>query len=150
MKRAAVSLRRTHENISAIAFAAGFGDLSTFNRRFQRIFGLSPSAFRSAVVKRLGFAHQTTPRSRQIVVDHLAEAERQVGDDVRRRDDFEHRQLGDRRQRVRMKLKRAGPGPGALQVDILKVVLDQLADARRAVDMRNDFQEIVRRLERGL
>ena len=47
MKRAAVTLRRTHEHISAIAFAAGFGDLSTFNRRFQRIFGLSPSAFRA-------------------------------------------------------------------------------------------------------
>jgi AraC-like DNA-binding protein len=47
MKRAAVSLRRTHENISAIAFAAGFGDLSTFNRRFHRIFGLSPSAYRA-------------------------------------------------------------------------------------------------------
>jgi AraC-like DNA-binding protein len=36
-----------HENISEIAFTAGFGDLSTFNRRFQRIFGLSPSAFRA-------------------------------------------------------------------------------------------------------
>ncbi len=47
MKRAAISLRRMHENISAIAFAAGFGDLSTFNRRFQRIFGLSPGAFRA-------------------------------------------------------------------------------------------------------
>ena len=47
MKRAAVTLRRTHEHISAIAFAAGFGDLSTFNRRFQRIFGLSPGAFRA-------------------------------------------------------------------------------------------------------
>jgi AraC family transcriptional regulator len=47
MKRAAISLRRMHDNISAIAFAAGFGDLSTFNRRFQRIFGLSPGAFRA-------------------------------------------------------------------------------------------------------
>ena len=47
MKHAAISLRRTHENISAIAFAAGFGDLSTFNRRFQRIFGLNPGAFRA-------------------------------------------------------------------------------------------------------
>jgi AraC family transcriptional regulator len=47
MKRAAVSLRRTSDNISAIAFAAGFGDLSTFNRRFQRIFGASPSAYRA-------------------------------------------------------------------------------------------------------
>jgi AraC family transcriptional regulator len=47
MNRAAVRLRRTSENVSAIAFAAGFSDLSTFNRRFQRIFGLSPSAFRA-------------------------------------------------------------------------------------------------------
>jgi len=47
MRRAAVLLRRTSDNVSAIAFAAGFGDLSTFNRRFQRIFGVSPSAFRA-------------------------------------------------------------------------------------------------------
>jgi AraC-like DNA-binding protein len=47
MKRAAVLLRRTRHNVSAIAFAAGFGDLSTFNRRFQRIFGVSPNTFRA-------------------------------------------------------------------------------------------------------
>jgi AraC family transcriptional regulator len=52
MKRAAVSLRRTSENVSAIAFAAGFGDLSTFNRRFQRIFGSSPSAYRAQSQRR--------------------------------------------------------------------------------------------------
>ena len=39
--RAAVRLRRTADSISAIAFAAGFSDLSTFNRRFQRIMGRS-------------------------------------------------------------------------------------------------------------
>jgi AraC family transcriptional regulator len=49
MKRAAVLPRRTSDNVSAIAFAAGFGDLSTFNRRFQRIFALSPPAYRLAV-----------------------------------------------------------------------------------------------------
>jgi AraC family transcriptional regulator len=47
LHRAAVRLRRTSEQVSAIAFAAGFGDLSTFNRRFARIFGLSPSAYRA-------------------------------------------------------------------------------------------------------
>lgn len=45
--RAAVRLRRTREAISAIAFAAGFNDLSTFNRRFARIIGQSPSAYRA-------------------------------------------------------------------------------------------------------
>jgi transcriptional regulator GlxA family with amidase domain len=47
LHRAAVRLRRTSGHVSAIAFAAGFGDLSTFNRRFARIFGLSPSAYRA-------------------------------------------------------------------------------------------------------
>jgi AraC family transcriptional regulator len=45
--RAAVRLRRTSQSISAIAFACGFGDLSTFNRRFQRIMGQSPGAYRA-------------------------------------------------------------------------------------------------------
>jgi AraC family transcriptional regulator len=47
LNRAAVRLRRSSESISAIAFATGFGDLSTFNRRFQRIMGQSPSAYRT-------------------------------------------------------------------------------------------------------
>jgi AraC family transcriptional regulator len=45
--RAAIRLRRTSHSISAIAFACGFGDLSTFNRRFQRVMGQSPSAYRA-------------------------------------------------------------------------------------------------------
>jgi AraC family transcriptional regulator len=45
--RAAVCLRRTREEISAIAFASGFNDLSTFNRRFARIIGQSPGAYRA-------------------------------------------------------------------------------------------------------
>jgi AraC family transcriptional regulator len=47
LKRAAIRLRRTSASISAIAFAAGFGDLSTFNRRFARIMGMSPGAYRA-------------------------------------------------------------------------------------------------------
>jgi AraC-like DNA-binding protein len=46
MHRAAVRLRASNEAISAIAFDAGFNDLSTFNRRFRRIIGTSPSAYR--------------------------------------------------------------------------------------------------------
>ena len=40
-------LRASNEAISAIAFDAGFNDLSTFNRRFRRVTGLSPGAYRA-------------------------------------------------------------------------------------------------------
>jgi AraC-like DNA-binding protein len=48
LHRAAVRLRRSSDNISTIAFDAGFDDLSTFNRRFHRLMGATPSAFRAA------------------------------------------------------------------------------------------------------
>jgi AraC family transcriptional regulator len=46
MRRAAVRLATSTAPVSAIAFAAGFGDLSTFNARFRKVFGMSPMAFR--------------------------------------------------------------------------------------------------------
>lgn len=46
LHRAAVRLRRTDDAISAIAYDAGFNDLSTFNRRFRRLMGANPSAYR--------------------------------------------------------------------------------------------------------
>jgi AraC family transcriptional regulator len=45
MRRAALRLIQTLEPVSAIAFEAGFGDLSTFNRRFRGLFGMSPMAY---------------------------------------------------------------------------------------------------------
>jgi AraC family transcriptional regulator len=48
LHRAAVRLRTSDDTVSAIAFDAGFGDLSTFNRRFRRVMGCSPGAYRSA------------------------------------------------------------------------------------------------------
>jgi AraC family transcriptional regulator len=50
--RAAVRLRQSDESVSAIAYEAGFNDLSTFNRRFRRIMGIAPTAYRRA-----GFGH---------------------------------------------------------------------------------------------
>ena len=47
LHRAAVRLRRSREPISAIALDAGFNDLSTFNRRFRRLFGVAPGAYRA-------------------------------------------------------------------------------------------------------
>jgi AraC family transcriptional regulator len=47
LHRAAVRLRTCSQPVSAIAFEAGFGDLSTFNRRFVRLMGCAPGAWRA-------------------------------------------------------------------------------------------------------
>ncbi|MDF3151978.1 AraC family transcriptional regulator [Mesorhizobium sp. XAP10] len=47
LHRAAVRLRMSDNAVSAIAFEVGFNDLSTFNRRFRRIMGQTPSQYRS-------------------------------------------------------------------------------------------------------
>ncbi|MFL6604560.1 MAG: helix-turn-helix domain-containing protein [Steroidobacteraceae bacterium] len=47
LQRAAVRLSCSSDPISAIALEAGFSDLSTFNRRFRRLLGASPSAYRA-------------------------------------------------------------------------------------------------------
>jgi AraC-like DNA-binding protein len=46
MQRAALRLRSSAASVAAIAFEAGFNDLSTFNRRFRRVMGTSPKAYR--------------------------------------------------------------------------------------------------------
>src|SRR5215813_11602687 len=86
-------------------------------------------------------------RFRQVIVDDLAEAKRQIGDDVGGREDFEHRQFRDGSERVGMQIERARSGPSTVQIDVLKVVFDQLADARASVHMRYDRQKEVWRLE---
>lgn len=47
LRRAAARLRCSDERISLIAADAGFTDLSTFNRRFRRLMGVSPTGYRS-------------------------------------------------------------------------------------------------------
>lgn len=47
LHRAALALRRSDEPIAAVAFASGFGDLSTFNHRFRRVVGQSPRDWRT-------------------------------------------------------------------------------------------------------
>jgi AraC family transcriptional regulator len=48
LRRAAVALATTDEPIAQVAFAHGFGDLSTFVTTFGRIFGKPPRAWRVA------------------------------------------------------------------------------------------------------
>ncbi len=46
LHRAAIHLRSTRKPIGTVALDAGFNDLSTFNRRFRRLMGMSPGNFR--------------------------------------------------------------------------------------------------------
>lgn len=48
LQRAAVRLRCSGDPISTVALEAGFSDLSTFNRRFRRLLGASPGAYRAS------------------------------------------------------------------------------------------------------
>jgi AraC-like DNA-binding protein len=48
LRRAAVALAASEEPIAEIAFAHGFGDLSTFVTSFGRVFGRSPRDYRRA------------------------------------------------------------------------------------------------------
>ncbi|WP_336967404.1 AraC family transcriptional regulator [Sphingobium aromaticiconvertens] len=47
LRRAAAHLREDDAPVSEVAFDAGFGDLSEFNRRFRRLMGTTPIAFRA-------------------------------------------------------------------------------------------------------
>jgi AraC family transcriptional regulator len=47
LRRAARRLRASQDPVSVIAFEAGFNDLATFNRRFRRLIGVTPSVFRT-------------------------------------------------------------------------------------------------------
>ena len=49
MRRAALGLATSRRPVLAVALDAGFGDLSTFNRRFRQTFGMTPTQYRSSV-----------------------------------------------------------------------------------------------------
>ena len=52
LHRAALRLRRSRDEIAAIAFEAGFNDLSTFNRRFKKVMGMAPGVYRAGGSRR--------------------------------------------------------------------------------------------------
>jgi AraC family transcriptional regulator len=48
LRRAALALASSRRPVLEIVLDAGFGDLSTFNRRFRTTFGLTPTQYRAA------------------------------------------------------------------------------------------------------
>ena len=51
LRRAALALASSQLPVVEIALDAGFGDLSTFNRRFRTTFGLTPTQYRASEVQ---------------------------------------------------------------------------------------------------
>ena len=47
LHRAALRLQQNDDTVAAIAYECGFNDLATFNRRFRRVTGLTPVAYRA-------------------------------------------------------------------------------------------------------
>ncbi len=67
MRRAALRLADSSETVASIAFESGFGDLSTFNNQFRRIFGVSPTAYRSAIASAtIVLPHNPTMHSKRL------------------------------------------------------------------------------------
>ena len=64
LHRAALRLRRTRDSITEIAYGAGFNDLSTFNRRFRRLMGMSPGAYRAQGSRATAPCRSARPGSR--------------------------------------------------------------------------------------
>jgi AraC family transcriptional regulator len=50
LRRAALALASSHRPVIAVALDAGFGDLSTFNKTFRAVFGLTPTQYRASRV----------------------------------------------------------------------------------------------------
>jgi AraC-like DNA-binding protein len=59
LRGAARALRGSDRSVAAIAYDAGFGDLSTFNRRFRKVMGVTPTVYRQRRA-----ASRPAPRSR--------------------------------------------------------------------------------------
>src|SRR5262249_47671535 len=85
----------------------------------------------------------------QVVVGDLAWAERDLATEVNRGHDVEHGHLRDRGEGMRRERKRRRARPRALKRDVVEIIFDELADARTAVDVRNDLEQKVRGRERS-
>ncbi|SDR11355.1 AraC-type DNA-binding protein [Rhizobiales bacterium GAS113] len=63
LQRSAVELRSSDRPVSSIAFDMGFGDLSSFNRRFRRLMGANPTEWRAQAGRRWAEDHRGAPQA---------------------------------------------------------------------------------------
>ncbi len=74
---------------------------------------------------------------------HAAKSKCEVSLDVDRRNDLDHRQVGNRRERMWVQVESRGTASCPFQLNVLQVITDELADARAAIDVGDDLQQKV-------
>jgi hypothetical protein len=83
---------------------------------------------------------------REIVEGHFADIKREIGNDVARGDYALHRQVSNGCERVSMAFERGGATPCAEHSEVAQEEAHELEDAWTAVGVRNNLEQIVRRI----
>src|SRR5215475_7681760 len=126
-KSAMATLPPSRAKVSAISFPMPLAAPVTMaTLSFRR---MAPAVFSSQRMGLLQVESQSSCRLAHVVVHDLAEAERQIRENVDCRDDLDDRQLGDRGQCMRGQRQSCGAGPGTLQRNVLEMVFHELAHA---------------------
>src|SRR5262249_15656927 len=124
-KSAMATLAPSRAKVSAISFPMPLAAPVTMaTLSFRRMAAPFLSLLRMGLLQAQS---QSSCQLAHVVVHDLAEAERQIRENVDCRDDLEHRQLGDRRQRMRGQRQSRGTGPGTLQRNVLQIIFHELA-----------------------
>src|SRR5262245_11720853 len=147
-KSAIATLPPSRAKVSAISFPMPLAAPVTMATLSLR--RMAPAVLSSQRMDFLRSEPRFSDRLGHIVVHDLAEAERQIRQNVECRDDVNYRQLRDRGERVRGQRQSGRAGPGALHEHVLEMIFYELAYTRAAVDVRDDLQQEIRHRERGL
>ena len=81
---------------------------------------------------------------RQIIMRHLAEAKRHIGDEMGAGKHIQDRKFRDISHRMGKQLERCRAAPCPFQRNILPAIAHKLANPRAAIDMRDDLDEEIR------
>ncbi len=82
-------------------------------------------------------------------MNDFAQSQGEIGENMDGRNDFQHRQISNRRESMRVEFQCGRSYPGAFQMHVLQVILDQFADARRAVHVGDNLEQVVGGLHCG-
>src|SRR5262249_24326739 len=129
-RSAMATLAPSRAKVSAISFPMPLAAPVTMATLSCR--RIAPPALSSERIGLLRAKSRSFDRLGHVVVHDLAEAERQIRENVDCRDDLRYWQFRDRGERMRGQRQSRGAGPGALQNDVLEMIFHELAHAGAA------------------